>query len=131
VVNWRRSTPSAEPAGHAESPPVFLATVDSLPQPYEIVGLVHACERAAAGYSPMGILLDVLANQAAGMGADGVIGIRMSEVSVPGMSRERFLGRVTDHHGGIVTATALGTAVRLLGSANPGRPATRARAHAR
>jgi hypothetical protein len=109
---------------------VFLATVDSLPQPYEIVGMVHASERVAAGYSPMGILLDVLADQAAGMGADGVIGIRMSEVSVPGMSRERFLGRVTDHYGGVITATALGTAVRLLGTASPGRPTTRARAHA-
>jgi len=130
-MGWRHPTRNAQPASQPDRPPVFLATVDSLPQPYEIVGLVHACERVAAGYSPMSILLDVLADQAAGMGADGVIGIRVSEVAVHGMSRERFLGRVTDHYGGIVTATALGTAVRLLASANSGQPTTRARAHAR
>jgi len=99
-----------------------MATVDTLPQRYEILGLVHASERIAAGYFPTNLLLDELANEAASMGADGVIGIRMSQVSVPGMSRERLLGRITDHYGGAVMATALGTAVRVLSPRHPGRP---------
>ena len=72
---------------------MFMATVDTLPQhQYEIVGLVHASEPIAAGSAPMAVLLDALADQATAMGADAVIGIRMSEVSMPGMSRERLRG---------------------------------------
>ena len=126
-----RNVPPPPPPPAPERPSVFMATVDTLPQRYEILGLVHASERIAAGCFPTNPLLDALAREAAAMGADGVIGIRVSQVSVPGMSRERLLGRVSDHYGGFVTATALGTAVRLLSSAGPGRPTTYARAHAR
>jgi hypothetical protein len=130
MMAWRRPAREA-PAASPERPAIFLATVDSLPQPYEIVGLVNACEQVAAGYSPLNVLMDTLAGQAAALGADGVIGIRLSEVSVPGMSRERMLGRVTDHYGGAIMATAFGTAVRLRTPAHPVARHTSARQRAR
>jgi uncharacterized protein YbjQ (UPF0145 family) len=108
-----------------------MATVDMLPQPFEVLGLVHASTAMLADYFPTNHLLDVLENEAASMGADGVIGIRVSEVTIPGASRGRLLGRVTDHYGGMVMATALGTAVRLLSSADPGRRRVCVGAHAR
>ena len=129
---WRASRDVPPPAPPPQRPQVFMATVDTLPQRYEILGLVHASERIAAGYFPTNLLLDGLANEAASMGADGVIGIRISQVSILGVSRERLLGRVTDHYGGAVMATALGTAVRMLSPGHPGRPpTTHARAHPR
>jgi hypothetical protein len=126
---------------------VFLATVDMLPQPYELLGLVHASEQMPAGQFATNRLLDALEDRAAAMGADGVIGIQVSQVAIPGMSRERLLGQVTDHFGGIVMATVMGTAVRMLPhspltfhsphSLSPlpptprGRPTTYAATHAR
>jgi hypothetical protein len=103
--------------------------VESLPQPYEIVGLVHAASTVPVDVFPMTHLLDMLEDQAASMGADGVIGINVSQVAVPGASRERILGRVTDHYRGWVVATALGTAVRLLSSAEPGSRQACSRSH--
>jgi hypothetical protein len=131
-MGWRRAAPDVQPAPRPERPPVFMATVDTLPQHhYEIVGLVHASEPIAAGSAPMSVLLDALADQAAAMDADAVIGIRISEVSMPGMSRERLLGRVTDHYGGVVVATALGTAVRLRPPAHHGARLSGVRSRAR
>jgi len=131
MVWLRASRDTQPPPPPPQRPAVFVATVDTLPQRYEVLGLVHASEQIAAGYFPTNLLLAALAKEAASLGADGVIGIRITEVAIPGMSRERILGRVTDHYGGVVMATALGTAVRLLSSASPGRPTTYARAHAR
>ena len=132
-MGWGRpSPPPPPPPPAAPSRPVALmATVDTLPERYEVLGLVHASEQIAAGYLPTERLLDMLAQEAAAMGANGVIGIRMSQVAVPGMSRERLLGRVTDHYGAVVTAIAMGTAVRLLPSPNRARPTTYPRARAR
>src|SRR5215472_12401558 len=113
---WRASRDIPPPPPPPERPEVFMVTVDTLPQRYEILGLVHASERIAAGLFPTNLLLDALAREAAAMGADAVIGIRISQVAIPGMSRERLLGQVTDHYGGVITATALGTAVQLLAS---------------
>lgn len=67
MTAWRHP-PRVAPAAPPERPAVFLATVDSLPQRYEIVGLVNACERVAAGYSPLDVLMDALAGQAAALG---------------------------------------------------------------
>jgi hypothetical protein len=94
-----------------------MATIDTLPANYEVLGLVHASQQMAGDYFPTNSVLDSLSEQAASMGADGVIGITMSQVFIPGMSRERVLGRVTDHFGGLVRVTALGTAVRRLSAA--------------
>jgi len=118
---WRRTPRSAPPLPQPRRPRAFMATVDSLPQPYEIVGLVHAASTVPVDVFPTTHLLDMLEDQAASMGADGVIGIKVSQVAVPGTSRERVLGRVTDHYGGMVVATALGTAVRLQSSTEPGQ----------
>jgi hypothetical protein len=134
-MGWWRSTrdvPPPPPPPPPARPPVLLATVDTLPWRYEILGLVHASEQVAAtGYFPTDALLDRLASAAASIGADAVTGVQMSQTFIPGMSRERVLGQVTDHFGGVVRATALGTAVRRLSSAKPGRPGTYGRAHAR
>jgi uncharacterized protein YbjQ (UPF0145 family) len=97
-----------------------MATVDSLPQPFKILGLVQATMAATSGVVPRARLLDLLETEAATMGADGVIGIRMSRLSLPGASRARLIGRVIDHYENTVVAVALGSAVRLL-------PATRCR----
>jgi hypothetical protein len=95
---------------------MLMVTIDTLPRPFQILGLVHASTRVPADVLHMTHLLDMLEDQAASMGADGVIGIRLSQATVPGSSRDRVLGRVTDHYGSMVMATALGTAVRLLPS---------------
>jgi hypothetical protein len=97
-----------------ERRPIFMATVDSLPQPYQILGMVEATLAAPSGVVPTDALLDLLEKEAVGMGADGVIGIRLSHLTLPGASRARLIGRVTDHYGSTVVAFALGTAVGLV-----------------
>ena len=57
--------------------------------------------------------MDMLVNEAMAMRADGVIGIRLTQVALPVASQTAPLGRVTDHHVNSVVTTALGTAVRL------------------
>ncbi len=93
---------------------VLMATVDFVPEPYRILGLVEATVTVPSDVAPTGPLLDLLEDEAVDLGADGVIGIRMSQLTLPGASRARFVGRVTDHFENIVVATALGTAVRRL-----------------
>jgi hypothetical protein len=97
-----------------ERHPIFIATVDSLPPPHQILGLVEATLAAPSGVVPTEALLDLLEKEAVAMGADGVIGIRLSHLTLPGASRARLLGRVTDHYGSTVVALALGTAVRIM-----------------
>jgi hypothetical protein len=58
-----------------------MATIDSLPQPYEVLGLVYAAQAATAGIVPTSQILDRLADEAAAMGADAVIGIRLSQLT--------------------------------------------------
>src|SRR5689334_895478 len=103
-MSWRRMS-SPPPPPPPQRPRVFLATVDTLPQPYELLGLVHASEQMPAGQFSTNRLLDALEDRAAAMAADGVIGIQVSQVAIPGMSRERLLGQVTDHFGSVVMAT--------------------------
>src|SRR5262245_61924453 len=98
-----------------EQPRLLMATVDTLPQPYVVVGLVHASAAVAVGTFPITQLLDALEDEAASLEVDGVIGIRISEIVLPGTSHTRLIGQITDHSGGMVVATALGTAVRRLG----------------
>ena len=103
------STMSA-PAKHSH---ILMATVDFLPEPHRILGLVEATVTVPSDVGPTGPLLDLLEQEAVGLRADGVIGIRVSQITLPGASRARFVGRVTDHFENLVVATALGTAVRL------------------
>jgi hypothetical protein len=91
-----------------------MATVDSLPQPYQILGMVEATMAVQSGVVPTAGLLDLLEREAVAMGADGVIGIRLNHVTLPGASRARLLGRVVDHYGNAVVGFAIGTAVRVL-----------------
>jgi uncharacterized protein YbjQ (UPF0145 family) len=130
-MGWRRASQPPPPPPPPERPRLFLATIGTLPPNYEVLGLVHASERVAAEQFPTNLLLDALEREAASLGADGVIGVQISQVFIPGLSRERVLGRVTDHYGGVLTATALGTAVRRLPASQGGRPTTYARAHSR
>ena len=95
---------------------ILMATVDTLPEPYRILGLVEATVTVPSYVAPTGHLLDILESEAVGMGADGVLGIRMTQITLAGASRARFVGRVTDHVEHTVVATALGTAVRRLAS---------------
>ena len=128
-MGWRRTTPDVPPPPPPAQPAVLMTTVDTLPQRYEILGLVQASQQVAIDQFPTDMVLDALGNEALSMGADAVIGIQMSQTFIPGMSRERVLGQVTDHYGGVVRVTALGTAVRRLAAAPPGKPTTYARAH--
>jgi hypothetical protein len=130
-MSWRRTSSPPPVPPQPQRPRVFLATVDTLPQPYELLGLVHASEQMPAGQFATNRLLDALEDRAAAMGADGVIGIQVSQAAIPGMSRERLLGRVTDHFGGVVMATAMGTAIRMLPPAPRGRTTRYAAPHAR
>lgn len=100
-----------------------MATVDSLAEPYQILGLVDASMGAPTGIVPTARLMDLLADQAAAIGADAVIGIRLSQFTLPVASRVRLIGRVTDHVANTVVATAIGTAVRR----HDGAAATRLR----
>jgi hypothetical protein len=108
-----RTPPAPRPVPpQPERPAILMATVDSLREPYQVLGLIEATTAAPAGITPTAQLLR-LENEAVAMGADGVIGIRLSHHAVPGRSRARLIGRVVDHYGGTVLAVALGTAVRL------------------
>jgi hypothetical protein len=101
----------------AARPPVLMATVDSLTEPYQILGLVDASMAAPTGIVPTARLMDLLADQAAEIGADAVIGIRLSQFTPPVASRFRLIGRrVTDHLANTVVATAIGTAIRRHGA---------------
>ncbi len=109
-----RTPPAPRPVPpQPERPAILMATVDSLREPYQVLGLIEATTAAPAGIAPTAQLLDLLENGAVAVGADGVIGIRLSHHAVPGRSRARLIGRVVDHYGGTVLAVALGTAVRL------------------
>jgi uncharacterized protein YbjQ (UPF0145 family) len=90
---------------------ILMATVDSLPEPFQILGLVHATTTVPSDAAPTDQLLDMLESEAVRMGADGVIGIRLSQVVVPGASRARYVGRITEHVENALMATAMGTAV--------------------
>jgi hypothetical protein len=109
----------------AERPPVLMATVDSLPHPYQVLGLVDAAMATPSGIVPTASLMARLADKAVDMGADAVIGIRLSQLTLPMASRAKLIGRVTEHIQNTVVAVALGTAVRLLpagGSSGIARP---------
>lgn len=94
-------------------PGLLVATVDTLPEPYAVIGLVEAAIAVPIHVVPTTRLFDELEHQAAAMGANAVIGVRLSQLTVPGTSRARLVGRVVDHDGGSVLAIALGTAVRV------------------
>ena len=94
MMRWWRTTrdvPPPPPSPPLARPAVVMATVNTLQDRYEIVGLVHASEQVTTGYFPTDLLRDALAHQAVSMGADAVIGIAMSQTFIPGMSRERVL----------------------------------------
>jgi hypothetical protein len=63
-----RSAHTAAPA-EAKLPDVMMATVDTLPEAYEVVGMVEATLTARNGVPPTQQLLDGLAYHAAAMGA--------------------------------------------------------------
>lgn len=90
---------------------VLMATVDTLPEPYQVLGLVDAAMAASTGIVPVANLMMTLADKAAAVGADAVIGIRLSQLTLPTASRTRVTGRVTEHVQNTVVAVALGTAV--------------------
>jgi hypothetical protein len=115
LMKRRRSCHAASSKPHPDRARLLMATVDTLPEPYDVVGVVHASTAVAVGTFPVDHLLDALEAQAASLGADGVIGIRISEIVLPGISRTRMTGQITDHSGGMVVATALGTAVLRQG----------------
>ncbi len=109
---------TATPAGQESFDPsdVLLATVDTLPWPYEILGLVEAALSATSGIVPTAHLMARLQDQALAWGADAVIGIRVSQFTLPGASqvfRAGWFGRV-EHRENLVVAIAIGTAVREL-----------------
>ena len=95
---------------------ILLATVDTLPWPYEILGLVDAAMSAASGIVPTARLTARLQDQANAWGADAVIRIRVSQLTLPGASRlfrAGWFGRI-EHRENLVVAIAIGTAVRQL-----------------
>ena len=106
----RRSRAASQPAPPGAA--ILMATIESVPQPYEVLGLVYAAQAATAGIVPTGQILDLLADDAVAMGADAVIGIRLSQLTLPVASRSRLLSRAVEHHQNTVVAVALGTAVR-------------------
>lgn len=70
---------------------VFLATVDALPWDYEILGMVWWSD-----YLSMPQILDNMKRYAVEMGADGIIGIRVSHGSVDdGQGLRRLLTTIT------------------------------------
>ncbi len=93
---------------------VLLATVDTLPWPYEVLGLVDAAMSAVSGIVPTAHLIAWLQDRALAWGADAVIGIRLCQLTLPGASRvfrAGWFGRV-EHRENLVVA--IGTAVRQL-----------------
>ncbi len=60
------------------------ARFGTLPWPYEILGLVDAAMSATSGIVPTAHLMARLQDQALAWGADAVIGIRVSEFTLPG-----------------------------------------------
>src|SRR2546429_9882970 len=99
----RTRTRSLEPSD------ILMVTVDTLPDPYEILGLVEVSAWTDSGAVETAGLLDLLAREAVDMDADAVIGIRLSHMMLPGVSQERFVGRATDH-AYMVVGVAIGTA---------------------
>jgi hypothetical protein len=89
-----------------------MATVDTLPEPCHVQGMVDAVLTGPPGTVPTSGLMDMLANEAMAMGADAVIGIRLTRVALPVASRTVPLGHVADHYANRVVTTALGTAIR-------------------
>src|SRR6266511_6329656 len=79
-----RTTPDQPP--RPEPPAILMATVDSLAEPHQILGLLDAAMAAPTGIVPTARLMDLLANEAAAVGADAVIGIRLSQFTIPGAS---------------------------------------------
>ncbi|TMC03763.1 MAG: hypothetical protein E6J41_26555 [Chloroflexi bacterium] len=104
---------SHDGSSQPESSAILMATVDTLPEPYHVLGMVDAVLTGPPGMVPTSRLMDILANEAVAMGADGVIGIRLTQVAVPVASQAGPFGRVTDHYVNSVVTTALGTAIRL------------------
>ncbi len=102
-------------------PAMLMATIESLPHPYEVLGLTYAAMAATSGIVPTGRLMDRLADQARAMGADAVLGIRLSQLTLPVASKPRPLSRVVEHYENQVIAVALGTAVRQLAREQGGR----------
>jgi len=100
-------------SGQPELPAILTATVDTLPEPYQVLGMVDAVLTGPPGIVPTSRLMDMLSNEAVAMGADGVIGVRLTQVALPIASQTAPLGRATDHYVNSVTTTALGTAIRL------------------
>ena len=101
---------------------VLLATVDTLPWPYEVLGLVDAAMSAVSGIVPTARLMAGLHEQALAWGADAVIGIRLSQLTLPGASRlfrAGWFGRI-EHRENLVVAMAIGTAVRQLAAEDNG-----------
>ena len=118
------------PGPDQEESTILLATVDTLPEPYQVLGLVEASVTGPADASPTSRLLDLLEEEAIRMGADGVIGIRLSLVTVPGASQGRLVGRVVDHFG-TVAGAVLGTAIRRLSASDHGDARHPGRGHPR
>jgi hypothetical protein len=100
-------------SGQPALPAILMATVDTLPEPYQVLGLVDAVLTGPPSMVPTSRLMDMLAAEAVAMRADGVIGIRLTQVALPIASQTAPLGRVTEHHVNSVVTTALGTAIRL------------------
>jgi hypothetical protein len=95
---------------------VILATVDTLPWPYEILGLVETAMSAGTGIVPTARLMARLQDHALTWGADAVIGIRLSQFTLPCASRvfrAKWFGRI-EHRENLVVAIAIGRAVRQL-----------------
>jgi hypothetical protein len=105
------------PVQSSDPPAILMATADTLPQPYEVLGLVYVTMAVTAGIVPTGGLMDKLAGEAIALGADAVIGVRLSQLALPVASRARLLSRATEHHQNTAVAVALGTAVRQLATA--------------
>jgi hypothetical protein len=102
------------PAATLDQSAVLLATVDTLPWPYEVLGLVEAAMSAAAGIVPTARLMARLQDHALDWAADAVIGIRLNQLVLPGASRllrVGWFGRI-EHRENLVVAIATGTAVR-------------------
>jgi hypothetical protein len=106
----RRSRPAPQLASARAA--ILMATIEFLPQPYEVLGLVYAAQAATAGIVPTSQILDRLADEAVAMAADAVIGIRLSQLTLPVASRSRLLSRAVAHYQNTVVAVALGTEVR-------------------
>ena len=115
---------TAPPVGPESPDPsdVLVATVDTLPWPYKILGLVDAAMSATSGIVPTARLMARLQDQALAWGADAVIGIRLSQLTLPGASQvfgAGWFGRV-EHRENLVVAIAIGTAVRELPEGDTG-----------